>query len=144
MMKHGQAIVEIVIAFAVATIAVLAMVQVATKSLSNAGAAKRAAQATAYAMEGMEWVTGQKYTVNWSNFWSKTGDWCLNDVGLTVTWDTLPVGNCGTGVITSTEHTRYMTLTQESPTEASVTVRVSWQEGSRTAAESQTSRFTAY
>lgn len=143
-MKKGQAIVEVIIAFMVATIAVLGLVQVATRSVANAGAAKRAAQATAYAMEGMEWVTGQKYTVAWSDFWDKIGDWCLNDVGATVTWLSLAGGTCGSGVISGTEYSRYMTLVQVSPDEAEVTVAVKWQEGARTVIESQTSKFTTY
>jgi len=136
--------VEVIIAFAVATIAILGLVQVATKSVANAGAAKRAAQATAYAMEGMEWVTGQKYTVGWADFWGKTGTWCLNDVEAAVTWLSLPGGNCGSDVISGTEYTRYMTLAQVSSDETDVTVSVSWQEGARTAIESQTSKFTTY
>lgn len=142
--RAGQAMVEIIIAFAVATIAVLGLVAVATKSLSNAGAAKRAAQATAYAMEGMEWVTGQRYTVSWTEFFGKTGTWCLNDLGAAVTWSGLPSGSCGTGVIGTTEYTRYMELMAVSGIESNVTVTVSWLEGSRQAFERQTSRFTSY
>lgn len=142
--RAGQAIVEIMIAFAVATIAVLGLVQVATKSLSNAGAAKRAAQATAYAMEGMEWVTGQRYTVSWTEFSGKTGTWCLNDLGVAVTWSSLPSGSCGSGVIGTTEYTRYMDLSSISGIESDVAVTVNWREGSRQAFERQTSRFTSY
>jgi len=141
-MKTGQAIVEIVIAFAVATIAVLAMVQVATKSLSNAGAAKRAAQATAYAMEGMEWVTGQRDLNTWSIFTGKSGNYCISL--LPADWLAMTItGTCGGVVISGTEFSRYVNLTPSGNRDA-VTVTVSWYEGSRLTDESTSSEFTAY
>lgn len=135
--RGGQAIVEVIIAFAVATIAVLGLVQVATKSVANAGAAKRAAQATAYAMEGMEWVTGERDTSDWQTFFDRGSPletYCLSGLA----WGAMPCSQ-----ITSTEYTRTATLESLGQL-VTATVTVSWAEGSRTAAESQTSTFTAF
>lgn len=141
-MKAGQAIVEIIIAFAVVVVAVVALAQVATKSVANAGAAKRAAQATAYAMEGMEWVAGQKFLISWSSFTNKNGDYCIN--ALPAGWANMTAtGQCGGAVMTGTEFRRYVNVAPAG-NEAVITVTVKWNEGLRTAAESQTSRFTAY
>lgn len=142
-MKYkGQAIVEVIIAIAVAMVAVLGLVQVATKSVANAGAAKRAAQATSYAMEGMEWVTGQKFLTSWGSFVGKSNYFCINS--LPSDWESMTVsGQCGGTVITGTEFWRYVNLAPAG-NESVVTVTVAWNEGSRVAVESQTSRFTAY
>jgi len=136
-MKTGQAIVEVIIAFAVATIAILGLVQVATKSVANAGAAKRAAQATAYAMEGMEWITGERDSTDWQAFYARSGLYCIS----VLAWGS-PCGPIGT-----TEYSRTVTMTPgvvNSVQQMTVTVTVSWNEGSRIATESQTSEFTAY
>lgn len=136
-MRNGQAIVEVILAFAVATIAILGLVQVATKSVANAGAAKRSAQATAYTMEGMEWVTGERATSDWQTFFNRGNPvttYCISGLS----WGTMPCGQIG-----STEYSRTATLTS-SGLQTMVTVSVSWVEGSRTASESQASTFTAY
>ncbi len=135
--RAGQAIVEMVIAFAVATMAVLGLVQVATKSVANAGAAKRAAQATAYAMEGMEWITGERATSDWQTFYGRSGTYCIS----VLAWGS----TCGS--IETTEYSRTVTMTPavvNSVQQVTARVNVSWSEGARTATETQTSIFTAF
>ncbi|TSC87468.1 MAG: hypothetical protein G01um101416_451 [Microgenomates group bacterium Gr01-1014_16] len=129
---------EILIAFAVAVIAIVGLAQIATKSVANAGAAKRSAQATVYAMEGLEWITGERDTTDWQTFYARSGAYCISGL----TWASLPCGTIGT-----TEYSRSVVVTPaivNSVQQVTAAVTVTWTEGTRTASVSQTSKFSPY
>lgn len=139
-MKIGQALVEIILAFAVAVVAIVGLVSVATKSISNSGVSKRQSTATAYAVQGMEWVRGQRDVLGWSGtsgFFSKSGDYCLS----TLAWNSMPCG-----IIDSTEFTRKVNMSRlvGPPQQVLTVVTVTWVESGRTLTTTQTTYFTAY
>lgn len=139
-MKTGQAIVELIIAFAVAVVAVVGLVAVATKSVSNSGVSKRQSTATAYATQGMEWVRGQRDVLGWGGaggFYAKAGTFCLN----TLAWNSMPCA-----AITGTEFTRTVVMSQVAgpPQQVQTVVAVTWTESARTLTAGQTTFFTAY
>ena len=144
-MRRGQIILEILVAVGVATVAILALVQVATRSVANSGFAKRQSVATAYAAEGMEWVKGRRELEPWAEMQARSGQYCLNSFpgGL----GGLVVGNCGGAVILGTEYTRTVTFTQSvvSGTEQdAVVVVVQWTEGGRVVNARQETFFLQY
>lgn len=103
-LRPAQVLVELMLAFAVAMVAILALVQSSTKSLSNATVSKYETQATQYANEAIDWLRAQK-NVNWINFNNRKSNryYCLN----TIDWNT--TGDCGNTTMT-TSFGRYVDL----------------------------------
>ena len=61
--------------------AIVALVQITTKSLSNAGFSKSKSGATAYAVAAAEWLRNQRASLGWDTFSSKAGQtYCLNNL----------------------------------------------------------------
>ena len=140
MKKKGQVIVEIMIAFAVMVVAVVALVSAVTKSVSNSGVSKRQSAATAYATQGMEWVRGQRDVLGWGGtggFYAKAGAFCLNRLA----WNSRPCV-----LIAGTEFTRIVNISQVvgDVQQIQAVVTVTWVESARTQTTSQTTFFTAY
>lgn len=141
-MRRGQAIVEVILGLAAAVMAVLALVQVASRSISNTGISKRQGEATTLAMAGLEWARGQRDAVGWVAFSTKAGTFCLID--LAVTWTTIPVGNCGGGVVSGTEFSRYVNFSSPGAGQLQAEVTVVWGEGGRNYSSVQTAIFGSY
>ena len=78
-LRPAQVLIELTIALAVAMIAILALVQSTTKSVSNSTFSKNQSQASAYTSEAIEWLRNQKNT-SWPNFSTKisASTYCLN------------------------------------------------------------------
>jgi hypothetical protein len=136
--KPGQILTELLIALGVATVAVVAMVQLATRSLSNASFSKSQSQATAYASAGGEWLREQRTTLGWDQFVTKasaTGvTYCINDL----TW--VP-GTCGTQDIGDTGFSREVSVVQLSPVLIETTVTTTWEEGIKAFSAKQVTLF---
>lgn len=144
-MRKGQVLIELMLALAVTTLALLAMVGLATKSLSTVGSSKYRAQASTYATQGMEWVRQQRMA-DWSAFVSKSGatqnsfkTYCV-PLGLISSWP-LEGGCSGTGYLREVTLTS-ISLTPPQKIQADVVVR--WSEGSRSPSTKQTTIFTDY
>lgn len=75
-LKSGQSLLEVLFASAVATIGLVALVQVATRSVSNSTSAKQRTEATAYASRAMECVRNNKETRTWVSFSGNPGNGC--------------------------------------------------------------------
>jgi hypothetical protein len=146
-LKKAQVLIEVIIAFAVATVAIVALVQVAIKSAANSGVASRRSVATSFARQGSEWVRQQREKIAWSDFYSKgTGGvtYCIND--LTTDLLVRTAGGC-VGTIGTTDFVRTVILT--AGTEAgvekmTVSVDVAWSESGRVAESIQEAVYYRY
>lgn len=147
----GQIIIEMLVAVAVISVGLLALVQLATKSVSNAGSAKRQSQATAYAQEGMEWISNQKdNVVDWTKFYSLVNPNPYN-LGYfpTSPQDITNLGSVSTSAIGTTEYSRTVTFSSPGANQVDVLVTVSWWDssgggGSRQAQATQETVFAKY
>lgn len=86
----GQVLIELLLAFAVSSVALVSMAQVATKSVGNANYAKNRSEANKHAVEAIEWIRLQRTKLGWSKFVALNGIVCLPDdldvtVGLSAT-----------------------------------------------------------
>ena len=139
MMRLGQVLIELLIALGVAVMAIVALVQVTTKSLSNAGFSKSKSGATAYAVAAAEWLRNQRASLGWDTFSSKAGQtYCLNNLN----WNS--PGPCGTAQIGTTGFSREATLNTVSTKQVEATVIVKWREGTREVSSNHTTVFGRY
>ena len=145
--RQGQAIVEVIIAFAVAVVAIVGLVSVATKSVSNSGVSKRQSTATAYATQAMEWVRQQRDVMSWTDFAEKVSapSYCLGStLPAPTSWPGAAASCGGCLVISNTEFTRCITLSSPGANQVQAIVTVTWPEGVRTMNTNQTTIFTGY
>lgn len=137
--RLGQVLVEMLIALGVAVMAIVALVQITTKSLSNAGFSQNQSGATAYAVTANEWLRGQRSSLGWDVFSSKAGQtYCLNNLN----WN-LP-GPCGTAQIGTSGFSREASLIRVSDKQVSAAVIVKWRESTKTFSSKQTTVFGRY
>ena len=137
--RSGQVLIELLIALGVAVMAIAALVQIATKSLSNAGFSKSQSGATAYAVAANEWLRGQRSSLGWDIFFGKAGQaYCLNDLN----WN-LP-GPCGTAQIGTSGFSREVSLIRVSDRQVEAAVIVKWRESTETFSSKQTTVFGRY
>lgn len=126
-LRPAQIIIELVIALAVAMVAIVALVQNTTKSVSNSTYSKSQTTADQLAVEAIEWLRSEK-NKSWPDFSEKNGTYCLN----TLDWNTnVP---CSTG-----EFKRDLVKTGDS-----VTVTVTWDEKGQTFKVKQDITFNKY
>jgi len=119
-MKKGQVLIEVIMAFAIAVVALLGLIQLSTKSVSSSGTAKRESQATAYAQQAMEELRAGK--ANWDEFCSDTSVSVSLDI-FTIT----TAKNC-----------------DNSKKFVSVTVAVTWDENNKTKTITQQTQISRY
>lgn len=152
-MSVGQAVVEVLIGVGIAAVALLALIQVATKSVSNSGLAKRQAVATAFAVEGMEWVKSRRQIEPWSAMYNRdpagggSSIFCLNAMPANLA----SLSSACSGTIGTTEFTRRVTFTSAVVTppaggneQVTVVAEVSWYEGGRLTSSRQETYFLRY
>src|SRR4030043_2346790 len=98
-MEKGQSLFEIVLALAIATLIVVALVALASSAIRNSTFAKNKALATRYSQEATEWLRGERDT-NWDIFATKalTPTWCLPSLS----WMSASVGTCDNEYISNT------------------------------------------
>lgn len=141
----GQMMVEVVVAFTVMVIAMVAILQLSKRSVRSSGGANRAAVATSLADEGMDWIRNEENVHGWD--WLR-GKGAVADDGSAVEYclSTSPpvwgsAGGCGAGDTLGTEYQRYFFISgaaqvMPAPTPAKrvieINMTVEWQEGSRT------------
>ncbi|MEK7504507.1 MAG: hypothetical protein AAB550_03345 [Patescibacteria group bacterium] len=83
--RPAQILIELTIALAVAMIAILALIQSATKSVSNSTYSQNQSQATNNITQAVEWLRNEKNT-SWPDFITHASGlkYCLN----TLDWNT--------------------------------------------------------
>lgn len=129
-------LVELLIALGVATLAIVGLVSITTRSISNAGYSKRQSTATAYATQAMEWIRSQKNT-DWKNLTDHIGvTYCLNSLA----WTT---GSCPK-VLDSGTFSRDAVISSPAPGQIQAVVTVKWSEASKDFSAKQTSVFARY
>ena len=97
--QKGQSLFEVLFAFTVMTLIVVAIVGLATVTIRNSSYSKNKTVATSYAQQTIEWLRGEK-DKSWSNFFDKADSpattWCLvslpDSVAPSYSWGT--PGSC--------------------------------------------------
>ncbi len=152
----GQVLVEILLAFALSSVALVGMAQIATKSLSNSTYSKNRIEANKYAVQGIEWLRGQKNITAWTTFIGVSGTRCLNwDLPVlapsSVTALSAPSPTCPTANLQdanysggSVNFSRTVVFTPSPPSQQTVNVIVSWNDKFGTQSSSQTIIFNQY
>lgn len=115
-------LVELLVAMAVASIALVALAGLTSRTVADAGYFRHKTEATAHARAGVEWVKSQTY----ADIDAKKGStYCINALG---SWNTFPCS----GFITNTIYSRSVALAAKSPATSPprlvVVVTVTWQE----------------
>src|SRR3990170_3905315 len=141
----GQAIVEVMLAMALAVTVLVGLVHVATRSVSGSGLARRQAQATGLANQALELARSEKDRLGWEVFESTyNGTKCFDGTAIT---------NGSSCEISGTEFTSEMTFTYQNVTpvpagtavgQLSVVSVIRWSEGGRTAKATQTQVVSRY
>jgi len=106
--ESGQTLFELLMAIAVGSIVITALVAITTLSIRNASFAKQNAQATRYSQEAIEWLREER-DKDWTSFLGKSSDttqyYCLTSLSWPQT------GNCtSTQYITNTIFKREISL----------------------------------
>lgn len=66
--EKGQTLIEILVAVAIITVAMVAVVARTVEAVRNANFARNQSLATRFAQEGVEWARIQRDSLRWSNF----------------------------------------------------------------------------
>lgn len=130
--RPAQVLIELTIAMAVAMVAILALVQSTTKSVSNSTFSKSQTQATQYASEAIEWLRNQK-NASWPDFSAKlsASSYCLN----TLAWTAGPCTDNMPGLI----YQRQLDISGNQ-----LTVTVKWTEKNKDFSAKQVISFSEY
>lgn len=139
MIRSGQILVELLLALAVATVTIVALAGVTTRSVSNAGFARSQSQASSLASEAIEWIRGYRDQNGWSNFNFLNGDYCLQDLG----WDTLGPPTCPPITVSGTDFVRQAIL-EAHGSSTDVAVTVTWSQRGKTYSARQTTVLSSF
>lgn len=102
--NSGQSLFEVVVALAISTLVVIAIVSLATNSIKNASFSKNKTVASRYAQEATEWLRGQR-DADPAAFAAKSpGIWCMQSLTLSVS------GACPAGSLIDNIFKREVTL----------------------------------
>ena len=123
----GTSIIEILIATAMISLAVVGALSLSSRSQAQNAYAKNLAQATQYANQAADWIRGERNSLGYATLAAQNDDgYCLNN--LPVDFTLIQSGNCGAGTyIASTPFTRNLTLTKDGNTLYFLIV-VSWED----------------
>ncbi len=127
-MRKGQMLLEVVLALAIVTVVMVALVQLSTRSVKNSDYSRSQAEATSYASEAMEWIRSDRNTKGWGAWW--------NDHPCGPTCDVV-IGN---------GYTVHADINQVPgmPQQMTVSVTVSWDQGGVSHSAKQDAIFTQY
>ena len=123
-MHKGQMLIELMIALSVVMLTLVALVQISTKSLSNAGFSQKQAQAATLANKEMEVIRNTK-NQSWDIFYST-------------------VANITNSPISGTEYVKSIIYTKPDAQTVTVTVTVSWTEKGKIFSSKQNTILTKY
>ena len=92
--QKGQSLFEVVLALAIATIIVVAMVALAASAVRNTNFSKNKTLATRYSQEATEWLRGERDS-NFDTFFARAANplYCLKSLS----WADASIGNCTSG-----------------------------------------------
>ncbi len=147
--QSGQSMIEMLLALGVAAVVLVALVKVASLSVTSSVFARQKSQATRLGSEALEWARSQRDELGWDGFYAKvTGapggvGYCLPSipVGSPADWGSqapdegpgvpLPCG--ASGVVPNTEFTRWLKVSVLDPAVAQVEIsaKVRWSDSKR-------------
>ena len=136
-LKSGQTIVEVMVALGMATIALVALAQIASKSVANSGLAKRQTKASYLASQIVENIKLKKSLLGWTGFKTllPSGTHCFG----------FSASTFDSGCTAVEEFTNTITVSYSgTPETADITVKVIWNEGGRTVDAQQGIQFVKY
>lgn len=92
--ERGQSLFEIVLALAIATIIIVAMVALASSAIRNSNFSKNKTLATRYSQEATEWLRGERDT-DFDAFFTRAANplFCLKSLS----WTEATIGSCTDG-----------------------------------------------
>ena len=92
--QSGQSLFEVVLALAIATIIIVAMVALASSAIRNSNFSRNKTLATRYSQEATEWLRGERDT-NFDTFFTRAANplFCLK----TLNWAEATIGVCTDG-----------------------------------------------
>ena len=125
--KKGTSILEVVIATAMITMAVISALALTSKSESQNTYARHSAQASKYASEAADWLRGERDNQGFSTLASVSGSYCIS----TLPVDFLSLGAptvCGDQNLINNIFKRTLILDNSSSDRVRASVVVSWQE----------------
>jgi Tfp pilus assembly protein PilV len=126
---RGTSIIEIVVAAALISMAVIAALSLANHSQKQNSYARGLAEATKYTTQAADWIRTQRNTLGWATIASVPANdttYCLN--ALPAEFTEIVAGSCDTSdYIPDTTFQRTITLNQNAGT-IIVTIVVAWQE----------------
>ncbi len=144
--NKGQSLVEVMVAVAVVTIALVGLTKTISYSLSNTQYARNKTLAVKYSQEALEWVRNYRdSSVSWTAFLTGTTlssnssvTFCIN----TLSWSS--PGNCGASYGLNSKYNREITLTKVSgnQNEIKAAVSLTWNQGASVKTETVTTTFT--
>lgn len=120
----GQSLFEVVLALAITTIIIVAIVALAASAVRNSVFARNKTQASRYSQEAAEWLRGERDN-DFDAFATRavTPTWCLPSLS----WASAKVGSCtSTDVISGTPFKREVVFTVPSATNVDAEVKVYW------------------
>lgn len=127
-LQSGQSLFEVVVALAISTLVIIAVVSLAALSIRNTNYSKDKVSASKYAQEATEWLRNQR-DADFETFQTNalTSTWCLRNLGFT------QAGICdSSSKISETNFYREVTFTNDlTPTGETLIeaqVRVYWQD----------------
>lgn len=125
--KQGTSIIEIVIAAALISVAIIAALSLANQSQKQNAYARDLAEATKYAYQVSDWIRNERNSLGWSTMYElDSGVYCLNS--LPADFTLIEAGNCGPGTsISDTKFAREINLTKDTD-KLTISINVSWQE----------------
>ncbi|EKD80483.1 MAG: hypothetical protein ACD_40C00076G0003 [uncultured bacterium] len=130
---RGTSIIEIVIAAALISVAVIAALSLTNHSQKQNTSARGLAEATKYNTQATDWIRSQRDILGWATIAAKPNNtFCLNS--LPSDFNSLPTpGACGaSSYITGTQYKRQITLTSSATDKTNgivkITIDVTWEE----------------
>lgn len=131
--RRGTSIIEIVIAAALISMAVIAALSLTNQSQKQNTSARGLAEATKYTTQAADWIRTERDNLGWATIAAKAnGTYCLNS--LPASFTSFPAaGNCGASdFITSTGYKRQVILNSSASdiTNGIVKIKISvtWEE----------------
>ena len=124
---RGTSIIEIVIAAALISMAIIAALSLANHSQKQNTYARDLAEATKYTTQAADWIRAQRSSLGWATLAAKgDGIYCLNTVP--ADFSLIQDGDCDAGdYIPNTLFDRTITL-NNTGTALQVTITVNWQD----------------
>ena len=118
---RGTSIIEVVVATAMISVAVIAALSLMNRSQSQNIYARDLSEATRYNTQAADWIRTQRDTLGFATIYSQAeGEYCLN----TLPW---VAGSCASGTtIPGTKYQRKITLTKPTADTIKFVITVSW------------------